>query len=185
MPSYDITQIAENVRATIPLCGSTRVITIDGPAGSGKSTLANALAHELDDCPVVHMDDLYEGWTQDLSTGLADRIQEWILEPISRGVDAQHLKYDWHAGKFSEKVTVPRSSFVILEGVGSGNSQFRRFVSLALWIESDPEVLVDRVVARDGEQLRSEILRWQVREAEYFELHNVKNSADIQLRGDG
>ena len=185
MPSYDIAQIAERVRSSVPLCGATRVVTIDGPAGSGKSTLAQLLATELGDSAVVHLDDLYEGWSQDLNKDLADRIQMWILDPISRGVDAQHLKYDWHAGMFSEIVTVPCEKFLILEGVGSGNSKLRNYVSLAMWIESDPELLVERVIARDGEQLRADLVRWQLHEAEFFKLHNVKESAQVKLRGDG
>jgi len=185
MTSYDITEIADKVRTTTALCASTRVVTIDGPAGSGKSTLANALAHELGDCAVVHMDDMYEGWSQDLNNDLAERIQKWILDPISHGEDAQHMKYDWYVGRFCETVIVPCSKFLILEGVGSGNSQLRNFVSCAVWIESDPDLLVDRVVARDGEELRSEIMRWQIREAEYFALHKVKENAQIRLRGDG
>ncbi len=185
MPSYESARIAERVRSSVPKCGSTHVVTIDGPAGSGKSTLASALSHELDDCPIVHMDDLYEGWTQDLNSELADRIQARILQPISQGVDAQILKYDWIAEKFGETVTVPCSNFLILEGVGSGNSLIRNYVSLAVWIESEPELLVERVVERDGEQLRDDIVRWQNREAEYFNKHEVKASADVHLRGDG
>lgn len=185
MPSYDVKEIADAVRASKPLCGDARVVSIEGPAGSGKSTLASALSHELAECPVVHMDDLYEGWTQDLNNGLADRIQQWILEPIARGVDAQHLKYDWHAGKFSDIVSVPCGLFLILEGVGSGNSLLRNQVSFAIWIESEPQLLVERVVARDGEQLRSEIIRWQQHEADFFIQHHVKEASHVWLRGDG
>lgn len=185
MPSYNIKKVANAVRSFAPSCGDTRVISIDGPAGSGKSTLASALSHELDECPIVHMDDLYDGWSQDLTNDLADRIQQWILEPIARGVDAQHLKYDWQAGKFSDIVSVPCGPFLILEGVGSGNSLIRHLVSYAIWIESEHRLLVERVVARDGEQLRSEIIRWQQNEANYFAQHHVKEASHVRLRGDG
>lgn len=185
MPSYDVVAIADEVRSKVPLCGATRVITIDGPAGSGKTTLAGALAAELGECAVVHMDDLYEGWTQDLNQDLAQRIQHWILTPLELGQDAQHLKYDWVAEAFVEIVAVPHAPFLILEGVGSGNSILRHYISMSLWIESDPSLLVERVVERDGEQLRDEIAQWQERESQFHALHNVKESAHMQLRGDG
>ncbi len=185
MTSYDVVAIADEARAKVPLCGATRVITIDGPAGSGKTTLASALAAELGECAVVHMDDLYEGWTQDLNRDLAERIQHWILTPLESGHDAQHLKYDWVQCAFTEIVPVPKAPYLILEGVGSGNLALREFVSLALWIESDPELLIERVVDRDGEQLRDEIMRWQEHESQFHALHQVKASAHLQLHGDG
>ena len=185
MPSYDVVHIANLARAKVPLCGTTRVITIDGPAGSGKTTLAAALAQELGECAVVHMDDLYEGWSQDLNQDLAERIQNWILTPLELGHDAQHLKYDWIVNAFNEIVAVPRTPFLILEGVGSGNSKLRHYVTLAMWIESDSQLLVERVVERDGEQLRDKIIRWQELESQFHALHKVKDSAHLQLRGDG
>jgi len=38
-------------------------------------------------------------------------------------------------------------------------------------------------VKRDGESVRAEMLIWQEREKAYFELHEVKNSANLHLRG--
>ncbi|MCX6495721.1 MAG: hypothetical protein NTW23_00100, partial [Rhodoluna sp.] len=61
------------------------IIVIDGRAGAGKSTLALDLQNELfrsgESMPrVIHMDDLYEGWTG-LAQG-ADYLQRFVLGPL-------------------------------------------------------------------------------------------------------
>ena len=185
MPRYTVGDIVDQVRAAEVVCGSTRVITIDGPAGSGKTTLSASLAAALVDCQIIHMDDLYDGWSQDLDRELAERIETSILAPLRRGSAPQYRKYDWHVQAFTDLVTVPRSQYVILDGVGSGNPLLRECVALAIWIESDSESLVDRVLDRDGEQLRADLLRWQQHESQYFAAHDVKKAADLHLRGDG
>jgi uridine kinase len=185
MPRYTVGDIVDQVRAAEVVCGSTRVITIDGPAGSGKTTLSASLAAALVDCQIIHMDDLYDGWSQDLDRELAERIETSILAPLRRGSAPQYRKYDWHVQAFTDLVTVPRSQYVILDGVGSGNPLLRECVTLAIWIESDSESLVDRVLDRDGEQLRADLLRWQQHESQYFAAHDVKKAADLHLRGDG
>jgi len=184
MPPYGVGDIVDQVRAAEVVCGPTRVITIDGPAGSGKTTLAASLAAALADCQIIHMDDLYDGWSQDLGRELAERIETSILQPLRLGSQPRYRRYDWHAHAFAELVTVPRSKYLILDGVGSGNPLLRNSVALAIWIESDPQSLVDRVLGRDGEYLRDDMLRWQLHESKYFAAHEVKQAADLHLRGD-
>jgi len=184
IPPYTVGDIVDRVRSSDVLCGSTRVVTIDGPAGSGKTTLAASLAAGLADCQIIHMDDLYDGWSQDLTRELAERLDTSIFEPLRHGLPPRYRTYDWHLHAFTELVTVPRSQYLILEGVGSGNPLLRTCVALAIWIESDPQSLVSRVLDRDGEQLRDDILRWQLHESEYFAAQGVKQAADLHLRGD-
>jgi len=185
MPPYTVGDIVDQVRGSDVLCGSTRVVTIDGPAGSGKTTLAASLAAELADCQIIHLDDLYDGWSQDLDRELAERIETSIIEPLRLGAEPRYLKYDWHVHAFTELVTVPRSTYVILDGVGSGNPMLRDCVALAIWIESEPESLLSRLVDRDGEYLRDDLLRWQQHESEYFAAQGVKQAAHLHLRGEG
>jgi len=184
IPPYTVGDIVDRVRSSDVLCGSTRVVTIDGPAGSGKTTLAASLAAGLADCQIIHMDDLYDGWSQDLNRELAKRLETSIFEPLRHGLPPQYRTYDWHVHAFTELVTVSRSQYLILDGVGSGNPLLRTCVALAIWIESDPQSLVSRVLDRDGEQLRDDVLRWQLHESEYFAAQGVKQAADLHLRGD-
>lgn len=180
---YDVRQIAKAIKLSDPRCNAVRLVTIDGPAGSGKTQLAARLLAELGDASVIHMDDLYEGWSKALDPVLFDRIRAWITTPLLNGLAPQHLVFDWVTNSYGSWKTLPKASIVILEGVGSGNSEIRNYVSQSIWIEADPELLLDRVVQRDGEIVRDEMLIWKAREAAYFELHNVKGAAAIHLRG--
>ncbi len=82
-----VPDLATLVADAEPRCGSTRLVCIDGPAGSGKTTLAEALSEVLDGAPVVHMDDLYEGWGQALGDPLAARVEAWLL--VAWGLGSQ------------------------------------------------------------------------------------------------
>lgn len=172
------------LNAATTTCGTTKVITIDGPAGSGKTTLANQLASQLPDCTVIHMDDLYNGWTQDLLHELAERINHQILTPISENRSAQIAKYDWATNSFRSKIAISPSSYLILEGVGSGHPDLKAKSALNVWIEADPDLLLERLVKRDGEVLREELVRWQAHEAQYFSQLPIKQLADVCLTGD-
>jgi uridine kinase len=187
MSFFELSNIRVAIENSDALCGDTKIVTIDGPAGSGKTTLANELAGELMTSTgiisVVHMDELYEGWDDALGQKLFDRIEAWILTPIRNGLNPKFLKYDWHQGKYANWSELPLTPVFIIEGVGSGHTALRKFVSQAIWVEADDDLLLDRVVQRDGEGVRDEMLIWKDRERAYFESNDVKNSAHVHLRG--
>jgi uridine kinase len=187
MSFFELSKIKVAIDNSDALCGNTKIVTIDGPAGSGKTTLANELASELASTngviSVIHLDELYEGWEDALSQKLFDRIEAWVMAPIRNGLNPKFLKYDWHQGKYANWSELPLTPVFIIEGVGSGNSELRKYVSQAIWVEADDDLLLDRVVQRDGEGVRDEMLIWKDREHSYFELHSVKNSAQIHLLG--
>ena len=187
MTFFDLSQFKVAIEASSALCGDTKIVTVDGPAGSGKTTLANELSIELADSSspmsVIHLDELYEGWDGALDVKLFERIDSWILAPIRNGLNPKHLKYDWHQSKYASWSEVPRTSIVIIEGVGSGHASLRPSVSQAIWVEADDEILLDRVVKRDGESIRDEMLIWKVREQTYFDLNDVKQAANFQVIG--
>jgi uridine kinase len=187
MSFFELSKIKVAIDNSDALCGNTKIVTIDGPAGSGKTTLANELASELASTngviSVIHLDELYEGWEDALSQKLFDRIEAWVMAPIRNGLNPKFLKYDWHQGKYANWSELPLTPVFIIEGVGSGNSKLRKYVSQAIWVEADDDLLLDRVVQRDGEGVRDEMLIWKDREHSYFELHSVKNAAQIHLLG--
>lgn len=187
MSLFDLSTIKSAVENSDARCGNTKIVTIDGPAGSGKTTLANELAIELRNSggamSVVHLDELYEGWTDALDQKLFDRIEAWILLPIRYGLIPKFLKYDWHQGKYASWSELPLTPVVIIEGVGSGHSALREYVSQAIWVEADDDLLLDRVIQRDGEIVREEMLIWKARERSYFDLHDVKRAAHIHMQG--
>jgi len=114
---------------------------------------------------------------------LFDRIEAWILTPIRNYLSPKYLTYDWHQSKYASWSDLSLTPIVIIEGVGSGHSALRTNVSQAIWVEADENLLLDRVVQRDGEVVRNEMLIWKARERSYFDLHDVKRAAHIHMQG--
>jgi uridine kinase len=185
----------ERVAFSEPGVGEVRLVCIDGPAGSGKTTLAAALAEALaatfGDVPVVHGDELYEGW--DVVAGspdrvsafdaLSNRVESWLLERWRHGWPGSHPRWDWYADAWGEPVEVPLSPVVILEGVGLAARALRAQAALTVWVEAaDDDARLGRVLARDGESLRAEMIGWLLDEAEWHRRDGTRAGADAVLR---
>lgn len=181
---FDLAEAKIAIQNCSPKCGQTRVITIDGPAGSGKTTLAQQFSRELNGASVIHLDELYEGWDNALDAELFERIRAWILKPIENDLSPKHLLFDWAAMAFTSWKEIVPTPVLIIEGVGSGHSLLRQYVSQAIWVEADEELLLNRVVARDGEVVRAHMESWQLSEKLYFESQEVKKFADFNFRGE-
>ncbi|WP_228373766.1 uridine kinase family protein [Demequina maris] len=186
------------LRSREPRLGPTRLVLIDGPAGAGKTTLANRVAialggiasagagtfdphAPLPDVPILHGDDMYEGWT-----GLAtlDRVLvDQVLAPLARGEDGAFRMWDWHLSRRTHTVPVPARDFLVVEGVGVASRAARPYAALVLWCEAPWETRLERGVARDGEAMRSEWERWHPREDAYLEAEGVRAAADAVIDG--
>lgn len=164
-------------------CGASRLLCVDGPAGSGKSTLADRLASALGGAPVVHMDDLYEGWDQDLGSPLAARVEAWLLLPWCSGLAGKHLRFDWAQGRFTEWVEVPAAPVLVLEGCGAGSATLRGHSSALIWVEAPADVRLRRGLARDGEAMAPQWRAWQEREAAHFARDGTRDAATAVLDG--
>ncbi len=177
------------VRAAPPRCGPVEVVCIDGPAGSGKTTVANALALALagagatPEVPVVHMDDLYEGWGQVLGQPLGLRIEGWLLDPWAAGRAGRHPRYDWVAGRFADWVDVPAAPVVILEGCGSASQVIRERAALVVWVEAPADLRLTRGLARDGAPMEAQWRAWQAHEAAHFAADGTRAAADLLVDG--
>ena len=179
--AFALTNISNDAFKRKPKCGNVRIISIDGPAGSGKTTLAHHLAHLLNDCPVISMDNLYAGWTHALDDETFHRIIEQIMEPLRLNGTANYQRYDWHEQAFTNWISIPSSECLILEGVGAGHPLLRNFVTLPIWIEAEKKLRLNRVLDRDGHEIRDEMLQWQIDEEKYFKKYKVKDSAEYIL----
>ncbi len=182
MTASDFTDLATWVRAAAPRLGSVRLVVVDGPAGSGKTTFATRLAADLGAAPVVHMDDLYEGWAG-LGPGVWHRLESQLLAPLRSGRAGRYQVYDWDAGHFAEWVTVPVSDVVVLEGVGAAARQVDPSASRRVWVEVGEALRMERGVARDGEALRHEWERWAVSESVHFAADGTRDRAELVVDG--
>jgi uridine kinase len=180
LTTTDVTSVARRVLATEPRLGGTRLVCVDGPAGSGKTTFAGRLAAALAaDAAVLHMDDLYEGWTM---TGSIDRLTAGVLEPLSRGRSGAYRPYDWAAGRFrSDPVPVSPTPVLVVEGCGSGARVLAAWTSLLIWIEAPPAVRLARGLARDGVGLEAQWRQWQQHEAATFAAEDTRARAGLRI----
>jgi uridine kinase len=128
------------------------------------------------------MDDLYEGWAG-LEAGVWRRLTEQVLEPLAAGRPARYQVYDWQAGRFDRWVDVAVPTVLVVEGVGAAAGPVDGYASLRVWVEAPEDERLARGVARDGEELRDEWLRWTGREAAHFERDRTRERADVLVDG--
>ena len=164
------------------LCGKTRVILIDGPAGSGKTTFAHHLAQTLGGCPVISMDDLYSGWDNPINDELYARISEQIFKPLQSEEKIRYLKYDWYESKFNHWIEIANPDYLVIEGVGALHPNNLGNACLKVWVEANEKLLLKRVLGRDGENIREQMLVWQKMEKEYFKKFKIADKADFALQ---
>ena len=165
-----------------PTLGETRLVSVDGPAGSGKTTLAATIAALDPSALVIHMDDLYDGWT-----GLDDvaRQLSTLVRPLVAGKPGFYRRYDWHRGEFVETVDVEPPPLLVLEGVGSGCAELGTLITVLVWVSAPRELRRRRGLARDGEELAPQWDGWMRQEDAHFATQRTAERADVVVDGTG
>jgi uridine kinase len=181
-PLSTFARLAERVRSGPPRLGATRLVCVDGPAGSGKTTFAGRLAAACGpDSALVHLEDLYTGWTL---TGAVARLSAGVLQPLAAGRPGTFHPYDWAAGCFSPAATaVPVVPVLVVEGCGSSPRALDLWTTLRVWVEAPAEVRLTRGLARDGAALEAEWRDWQRTEAVEFAREDTRSRADVRVDG--
>jgi uridine kinase len=177
-----LADLATRLRDAPPALGAVRMVCVDGPAGSGKTTFAGRLADALDPAAaVVHMDDLYAGWTL---TGAGARLAAGVLRPLACGEPGAYHRFDWAGGRFAAVPTpVPVPEVLIVEGCGSSPAALAPWTTLRVWVEAPAGLRLVRGLARDGEDHAEHWRRWQRMEAAYFAADRTRERADLLVDG--
>ena len=163
-----------------PTLGEGRLVCLDGPAGSGKTTWAAGIADLAPSVRVVHMDDLYPGWS-----GLPEVEAQLsgLLLPLAQSEPGCYRRYEWAVGHFAEEVAVDPVPLLVLEGVGSGAARFASLVTVLVWVEAPYDLRLERGLARDGDAFAPHWEQWAKDEAALFEREQTRRRADVVVDG--
>jgi uridine kinase len=126
------------------------------------------------------MDDLYNGWDKALSSELTELLN-YIAQAHSQSQPISLSKFNWAESAFSPAEAIDDAQLIILEGVGSGQSAIREYLSALIWIDIDESKGLSRVLERDGEGIRNQMQKWLVTQEQHFALEKTENAADFVL----
>lgn len=159
------------------------IIAIDGPAGAGKTTLAHDIALALAQhysVTEIHMDDLYAGWDNALTSQLTDV----LVQIVSTHKNSQPISistYNWHEASFNPATELEKSELLILEGVGSGQVAIRDSLAALIWIDIEDLQGMARVLERDGKEIKGQMEKWLSTQEQHFRDEGTQNAADFVL----
>ncbi|GGL02594.1 uridine kinase family protein [Mangrovihabitans endophyticus] len=165
--------------------GGVRLVAVDGPSGSGKTWFAGRLAAALA-APVVHTDDLLDGWDDQFT--FWPRLERQVLEPMRRGETATYRRYLWHRGAFGGvPVVIEPPATLIVEGVSAARAAIRPELSMSVFVLAPPALRLSRGLARDdgGDPVAfaAYLERWRVAEDRHFAADDTAAYADLLVDG--
>lgn len=179
MPDPAIARVTALIDAREPACGTTRVVAIDGPSGSGKSTFADRLALATG-AEVLRLDDLYPGWHGLAATPRV--VADDVLARIAVGESGAAFSWDWTADRPGELLHFPPVPLLVVDGVGSGSSPIRPYLSVLVWIDGPETERRSRALQRDGATYEPWWDVWAAQERELFTTERTAEYADLRLR---
>ncbi|CCH20879.1 uridine kinase family protein [Micromonospora lupini] len=181
------TELARRVLAAPARLGRTRLVAIDGPSGAGKSRFAAHLADALAALPggrppVVHTDDLLDGWDDQLT--FWPRLDAGVLTPLRRGQPGAYRRYSWVRRCFLPRpVPLPVPPVLIVEGVSAARAVVRPELTLAVFVTAPAPLRLARAVERDGPEILPELRRWHAGERAHFAADDTAARADLVVDG--
>ena len=135
----------------------------------------------------IHLDDLYEGWTG-LNSELFNRLEAWVILPLANSLAAQFLVYDWAEARFTHWAEICPAQYLIIEGVGAGDTVTREWATTKVWLDVSDEVGRSRGLARDaasqpesftGPRMSERWSLWQKSQTTYFAAAGNRAAADF------
>lgn len=170
--------------------GRTRLVAVDGPSGAGKTVFAGRLAAAVAAVlgpaggapPVVHTDDLLDGWADQLT--FWPRLDRWVLQPLRSGRPGQYRRYSWVRREFTQRwVPVEPAPVVIIEGVSAARARIRPELSFAAFLTAPETLRRARALVRDGAELAPYLDEWRRVEEAHFRADATADHADIVVDG--
>ncbi|MGC5020588.1 uridine kinase family protein [Micromonospora sp. DT47] len=180
--------LARRVLAGPARLGRTRLVAVDGPSGGGKSVFAARLADAVAGLsdgrrpPVVHTDDLLDGWDDQLT--FWNRLEECVLAPLRAGRPGAYHRYSWVRRAFLPRaVPVPVTPVLLVEGVSAARALIRPELTLAVFVTAPEPLRLTRALDRDGPEVLPELRRWHAGERAHFAADATAAHADLVVDG--
>ena len=104
---------------------------------------------------VMHLDDLYEGWSG--LGGVWDAGRGPAARTARPGRARRWQRYNWAAGRFAEWHDLPVPDVLVLEGCGSAPRSVDGRAVLRLYVEAPPGCGCAVGLDRDGEAMRARV----------------------------
>lgn len=165
------------------------VIAIDGRAAAGKSTLTARLCEALN-AGVVHMDDFFLPPALRTEQRLAEpggnvhreRFAKEVLPHLTHAEEFSYAVFDCGTLRMDSRRTVQAGKWKIVEGAYSCHPAFGKYMQLRVFCDVAPEVQLERICARNGEEMAQMFrTRWIPMEEAYHTAFSVQGQADICL----
>nr|WP_230415265.1 hypothetical protein [Micromonospora tarapacensis] len=180
-------RLAEAVTAE---AGAAEAVTAD--AGAAEALPADAAAADVPagraaDAgggrpPVVHTDDLLDGWDDQLT--FWSRLEDGVLAPVRAGRSGAYRRYSWMRRRFlPTPVPVPAAPVLIVEGVSAARAAAGPVLTLAVFVTAPRSLRLTRAVARDGPAILPELRRWHAVERAHFAADGTAGRADLVVDG--
>lgn len=166
------------------------VVAVDGMCGCGKSTLGAVLSYVFD-APLIHMDDFYVPLEMKTPARFAEpggnvhyeRFSKEVAPFVGGPSPFTFGLYECGVWAITSHQTVQPAPFTVVEGSYSFNPKNGVDYDLRLFVESDRETQLARLLAREGPaRLEDFKSKWIPLEELYFDNMDVRSMADLIVR---
>lgn len=182
--------LEELLARVVPRNAAYPTVVVDGRGASGKTTLADLLVSHLEGWAVVHGDDYFEPHDHPVTWGDFDeeRFDVDVLARVRQGEREIPVQpFDFALGRLGAvRPVVVHRGLVVERWFGFG---LDAPWDVRIWVETPPEVCLERGLARDGGVALGERARlawttvWQPREEAFIQAVQPRRHADLLLDG--
>lgn len=159
------------------------IVAIDGPSGAGKSTVADALVAKLrargTGVVLVRTDDFA---TWDNPVAWWPELETDVLHAFIRRRDYRYRPRVWVDGvpEIGSRIWYRWEPLLVIEGVSAARRRIADRLTYSLWLDGAPAAeRLERAVARDGEESRPFLQRWQQFERGWFAVDRTRDRCRV------
>ena len=159
------------------------IVAIDGPSGAGKSTVADALVTKLrarGTGVVLVRTDEFATW--DNPVAWWPELEADVIHSFVRRRDYRYRPRVWIDGRpeIGSRVWYRWEPLLVIEGVSSARAAVADRLTYSLWLDGVSAAdRLERAVARDGEQSRPYLERWQQFERGWFAVDRTRERCRV------